>query len=279
MSTTPVAPLWRRAATGLVAATTLASGLTACAGDAASATAVVEGYLSALARGDAAAALAFGEPDPASGPLLTGDALAASLAQAPLTVNLVGGAEVAGDTAQVGANYTLGERNVSYVFTLTRRPDGWRVDHAYATVRFSGRSSWLENIGDGSVVGLTVNGVPVTAETDIALFPGVYQLGATNPLVTLTGGKFNVLTPDDQIDQYSGQQPQDVAIALTPDAQRQLGIVARTTLQRCLAEHTLNTSCGIDDQSFGARSQVVDSSAVWSIEPTDIDPSVVAASC
>ena len=79
MSNLPAARLGRRAAVGLAVATLFATGLTACATEADNAAATVRGYLEALARGDAAAALAFGSGQP-SGPMLTDEALATALA-------------------------------------------------------------------------------------------------------------------------------------------------------------------------------------------------------
>jgi len=284
MPSTVVTRLCVRVIAGLTVVVLLGGGLTACADDAASATAVVEGYLAALARGDAVAALAFGDTDQASGPLLTNAALAEALAQAPLTVGFVGQAEVTDDstlgypTALVNAQYALGDQNVAYTFTLTRCPSGWRMDATYASVMFAASSSlsgqevnpWLFDIGDGSVLGVTVNGVPIEARRGFDVFPGVYHLGVTNPLVTLTGGSFTVLTVRDQVDNYATRNL-DVSFALTPAAQRHLGTIAQTTLDRCLTEHTLSTSCGINNRPVGGVGQVDDPSATWSVEPAGLD--------
>ena len=285
---------WSRAVAGLAVAFLVAAGLTACSSDADEASMVVSGYLAALARGDSTGALAFGEVGQPAGPLLTDAVLAASLAEAPLMVESVGKAQVAHDatrgydTATVTARYAVGGHQVSCAFALTHRPDGWRMDRSYAHVEFllgpaastpgpgpssvSAVNAWLYGVGDENAVGLTLNGVPISdPKGGFSLFPGVYRLAVTNPLVTLTGGQFTVLTLDDQAFGDARPDSPDVRLELTAAAQQRIGALAQATLGRCLQEHSLHTSCGIGEGYGRYEGDVVESTLVWSVEPPGLD--------
>ena len=117
----------------------------------------------------------------------------------------------------------------------------------------TGENRWADDIADGARVGLTLNGAPFNPQTRVALFPGVYQLEVSNPLVTLTGGRFTIPIPDDPRDRFGRLPPNDTSIVLTQNAQQQIGAIAQTTMEQCLTEHALDTSCGLRDMSSVGR--------------------------
>ena len=211
-------------------------GLTACSANQNEPRAVVQGYLDALAKGDAQKALSYGNnySTPSGAPLLTNEALAYSNAHAPLTATSVDAAQITESvmkTATVAAEYAFGVHQVSQTFTLTEIDGKWYLDHPFASIAlqspdFAGApggpptdSDWEWAAGDGQAVGLTLNGVPLSETVGVLLLPGAYQLGVTNSLVAMTGGDFSVNGPGD-----GTLTDLTVAgsIALTSDAQAQI---------------------------------------------------------
>ncbi|MDO5535884.1 MAG: hypothetical protein Q4F65_14705, partial [Propionibacteriaceae bacterium] len=132
-------------------------------------------YLTAIAEGNAAAALETLAEQPSNTTLLTDEVLAASAQAAPLTDIVVD--EPVGEDTQVTvtARYALGASPVETTLTLTG----------------DGRREWA--IADGTAElavperrALTVNGVTLTEETN-PVFPGTYTAAPTSDKIALTG--------------------------------------------------------------------------------------------
>lgn len=174
-------------------------------------------YLTAVAEGDAAAALNLLAEKPANVALLTDDALAASKQAAPLTEIRAGAVGGGDDTPTVDVSYRLGEEAVSTTLKLTG--DG---------------SSWKVSDGTGELVvperrALTVNGVTLTEENN-PVFPGRYTAAPVNDRVRLDGETVGTIaTPE--------QDP--TSLQVTPvlsEAGREVVLNAvRTRYDECLA--------------------------------------------
>ncbi|MCL2652309.1 MAG: hypothetical protein FWD63_00760 [Propionibacteriaceae bacterium] len=219
-------------------------GLTGCSTGHSNPKSVVQGYLNALAKGDAKKALSYeyrfwGSPTYAQ--FLNNETLAYSNAHAPLTVISIDEAQVTPDkgnlgaTATVTAKYAFGDHQVTHTFSLNQVNGSWYLDYAYADENFQSPGGWWFAVGDGKAVGLTLNGLP-WANASPYLFPGAYQLATDNSLVTMTGGSFFVDAPDDGKVTRSTPKHVDATIALTSDAKIEIGQLANTKFYDCLGK-------------------------------------------
>ncbi|MFT4166718.1 MAG: proline-rich domain-containing protein [Microlunatus sp.] len=126
----------------------------------------VQGYLQALASGDAQAALSFAATQPSDNTFLTNEVLAASNKLAPIAdINV----PVVDDeyAYTVNASYTRGGKKVNTSFSVQKDGDIWQLrEVAY-------------DLDLGSLLNKTlpmiINGVRVQSDS-ISVFPGTYQL-------------------------------------------------------------------------------------------------------
>ena len=203
------------------------------AGQATTAQAAVRGYLQALAAGNSADALSFAAAPPASTTFLTDAVLQASLALNPITFQQAVREDLSNkDDITVTATYQIGTQQVSATYQVDRAGDSkyYFVNNATTTVN-------LSNVYvDG--VGMALNGTSLGSSKTAELFPGTYQLTINNSLLTLTGGQFTITDPS------SSPSLLSTTVELVPDAQSQFADTAKTTLDNCMAEKSLQTSCG-----------------------------------
>lgn len=135
---------------------------------------VVTDYLTAIADGDAEAALAVVKDAP-EGPLLTDEALEASNSEGGLTDPQVTDAsmqQLEDDSVprgQITASYTVGDLDVpSRTFDVENSAEGWRIKDATSTAAIGG-------------TGAKINGQKLPADTtEVAVFPGTYAFTASN---------------------------------------------------------------------------------------------------
>jgi hypothetical protein len=139
---------------------------------------VVERYLTALSRGDAAAALQTGPP-PASTTFLTNDALAAQQSVARINKVKTGLVTRTGDNqAEVIASYTLAGRDEADGIDVRKVTGKWQLVSTTATVDLSQVRG---------IPGLTLFGKPVSGSV-AEVFPGPLRWGSSNPDVELSAG-------------------------------------------------------------------------------------------
>ena len=212
----------------------------------------VRGYLQALAAGDAAAALAYALTPPANATMLTDAVLKASLALGPIT-NIVVQDHAAGTPADtVTASYRIGSRPVTASF-VTVKPGKY-----YLLQQVTCRAD-LTRLRIDSLA-TSVNGVALTDVKSLGavdLFPGSYQVGLANSLLTMTPTSFVVDQP------VTTLSLGDVVVTLTPDAQYRFGAAAKAALEACMAEHALRTSCGFGKPQQPAGTKAIDSTIKW----------------
>ena len=151
---------------------------------------VVQGYLEALARGDATAALGYGDSGSTVAPYVTTDEmLQVSLATHPITDIKVDNCDPGeGDGCDVGVHYKFVGKNVDYTISVRRSGAGqpWKLWWPTQDV----------DIDAGySIQDYQINGVPfqsTSAFLHFALLPGYYQITSGNPLLTVTNAEIVV---------------------------------------------------------------------------------------
>jgi hypothetical protein len=154
----------------------------------ADASAAVQGYLDALAQGDADTALAYAAVAPDDTSLLTRDVLAASLLRAPISDIRVAKGTGSGTTDTIDASYKVGNRVVDASFPVVKAGADWRLAEVASAVDLSSVSP--------NLLALTLNGVPL-AGTSLSLFPGSYLVAANDSRYTVSKGSFLVESPAD----------------------------------------------------------------------------------
>ncbi|WP_199224483.1 hypothetical protein [Serinibacter arcticus] len=197
----------------------------------------VEAYLTALADGDSAAALALVD-DYSSGDksLLTDEVLAASNAISPITAIEVtpptGDMTYGGD---VDATFNVGDTPVSSTFSVYGdEEDGY-------TVGSTGGSVYIADSYKG--LDVTVNGVTVTPGSYDA-FLGTYQIATSTPLYELTGPVIESITESFKSASFSG-----VEIALNAEGQQIFHDTVKAAVDECIASTTLAAGCGLELQA------------------------------
>ncbi len=180
----------------------------------------VQGYLEALASGDAAGALGYALNAPADTSLLTDEMLATGLADSPITAIQVTGAGAGATQQTVLARYQLGSTPVNAAYALTKSGNQWLLDSVAADIDVS----YL----DLGTIALVVNGVTLTTDRP-SLFPGTYTLTTASKRLAVADGSFVIESPDSQPDLYS------VRFRLTKSGRAELVKAAQATLKKCLA--------------------------------------------
>lgn len=192
----------------------------------------VEGYLNALAEGDAEAAMTYIDTSSYSTELLTDDVLKASLELGAIDDIEVGKAEEGdyGDIV-VSATFTIGGKEVTREFEMYQSEYDGDITMYDGAARVSTYS--FDDIG------LTVNGVE--ASDDALVFPGTYEFGTTFEEFAIEGESTLVI---------ADEKSEEALISLRPVLSEE-GIatfreLVTASLRECLAMKTLSTPCGMD---------------------------------
>ncbi|CQD09477.1 Lumazine-binding domain protein [Mycolicibacterium conceptionense] len=106
-------------------------------GGASTATDAVKGYLDALSKGDANAALAFGSDQPASKDFLTDDVLKQQIAKWPITNIRILNANETGDMAQVHVVANFGDQTSDQTLMVKKQDGGWKLSGAAAKINLT----------------------------------------------------------------------------------------------------------------------------------------------
>jgi hypothetical protein len=187
-----------------------------------SAQTVVRRYFTALAAGDAAAALGYAAVPP-SGSYLTAEVLRQQLQLAPLTDLVVQGSQLSGDRGTVSVRYRLrfagGDQQLTDSVPVIRHGSSWRLDRVAVATEVAVTSSGEDRL---TLAGGRLPSGPVL------LFPGALPLGTDNPAVHVNGGPSIQLGP-------GARQTSQVSVSLTQAAQDELRRSLSTALAGCLA--------------------------------------------
>lgn len=144
----------------------------------------VQGYLQALANGDAQAALSFASTQPADTTFLTNEVLAVSNKLAPIAAINV---PVVDDeyAYTIDASYTRGGKKVNTSFSVQKDGDSWKLREAAYDLDLGSRLN--------KTLPMIINGVRVESG-DISLFPGSYEF--TTGTKNISYGKNDVIAID-----------------------------------------------------------------------------------
>jgi hypothetical protein len=192
--------------------------------------AAVGGFLAALARGDAAAALSFAARTPGDTSLLTDVVLAESMKMAPIT-----DIEVAENADHdVVAKYRLGGAPVTATYDTVKVGVVWKLGSVSASLQ-----QWPG--GHSPAGSLQVNGVPA-ANKFLTLFPGSYIVTSPDDRFEVSDGDFTVRDPADTVAINAS------ARSLTDEGVAAFVAAAEAKLSECLEQATVEPEgCGLDD--------------------------------
>jgi hypothetical protein len=147
-------------------------------GGAGSAADAVKGYLTALARGDAEAALSYSDDHPASKDFLTDDVLKKQIAKWPISNIRILNDDSAGagiGMGQVHVAATFGDKVSDATVRTKRTNKRWYLESAAIKLRPDPASS----ISSADKT-LTMFGKPVSGDT-VYVFPGYVDIGSSSP--------------------------------------------------------------------------------------------------
>jgi hypothetical protein len=195
-------------------------------------TTALQGFLEALAAGDADKAKQYAMNPPADAPLLTNDFLKATVAKSPVTEIQVDAHSDSGSTGYLTANYKLGGTVVQGNYQLTKVAKVWKLNSVVTTVNRP--ASWGK-------LAVTVNGTAAPA-SQLTFFPGVYQLATGTSLLAFAKDAFTVNEPGDYVSGLSSSAP-----ALTDVGKKTMVTKAQAWLTQCLAVQETNPKdCGMN---------------------------------
>ncbi|WP_157900565.1 DUF4878 domain-containing protein [Mycobacterium rhizamassiliense] len=166
---------------GIVLAITLSGGGGKAGGG--SAADVVKGYLEALARGDAEAALTYSADQPASKEFLSDDVLKKQLAQWPITnIRILGDDSHEGGSigfAQVHVAANFGDKTSDSTISMKKSGNQWKLPSAAIKVT---SNSISQDAASKTVTffGKALGGSPAY------VFPGWVDAGSSNPYLKVT---------------------------------------------------------------------------------------------
>ncbi len=194
--------------------------------------AALQGYLDALAAGNADKAKLYAMNAPEDSPLLTTDFLKATVAKSPITEIQVDANKDVGTSAYLSASYKLGSTVVQGNYQLTKVAKIWKLNSVVTSV--DRPSYW-------GTLGVTINGTAAPA-TKLVMFPGVYQLATGTTLLGFDQSTFTVNAPDEYIAALSSSEP-----ALTDAGKKLMISKAQAWLTQCLAVQDVNPKdCGMN---------------------------------
>jgi hypothetical protein len=184
----------------------------------------VKGYFAALARGDAPAALGFGDLPAGPTQLLTSSVLRAQRKVAPIRHVEIVSTDESGDAATVNVRYDLNfadaAQEVNEAVPVVRQKGSWRLARTAATTQLR-----LQQAGDRA----TIMGGRVP-EGDLLIFPGAVPIKFDSPFLRLSAATSSVMLV---------AQPQTLlAVQVTEAGRSAVRTAVETALRACLAGST-----------------------------------------
>lgn len=198
--------------------------------------AALQGYLEAVAAGDATKAAEYGMGEVADLPSASAEVLEAAVEAHPITNINVPESDSAGTSAYVDATYTVGDTDVQAYYDMVQSNGEWKLDEVVAT------SDWPTEFGDLEV---EVYGVSIAGD-GLAFFPGTYEFTTGSTLLEFDeGSTLTVESPTDTLSFY------DMSIDVSAAGKTAVVKGAKAALNKCMASTEMNPSgCG---SSFGSR--------------------------
>lgn len=185
------------------------------------------GYLEALARGDANAALAFGLSEPGSRELLTDDILEQQISRAPITdINILDDGSPVGAYARIHVSAKFGAQISDTQLSMRKTDDGWKLNNAAVKLDLSSLQG-----ANKALQYLTVFDRPTTSP--VYVFPGWVDYGSSNPNLAFEVGE-SLLNQLEMFTLFSSVQAQ-----LSPDAQTTINSTLSDDLAKCTSSSRL----------------------------------------
>jgi hypothetical protein len=195
-------------------------------------TTALQGYLDALAAGDADKAKLYAMNPPAESPLLAADFLRATLAKNQITEITVEAKTDYGSTSYASASYRIGSTLVQGRYELTKVGKVWKLNEVATTVK---RPTYWGKLA------VTINGTAAPSD-NLAFFPGVYELGTGTSLLDFATTSFTVKEPADYVSGLSSSAPQ-----LSAKGKTTMIAKSQEWLNQCLAVQETNPKgCGMN---------------------------------
>ncbi|QLL07043.1 DUF4878 domain-containing protein [Mycobacterium vicinigordonae] len=218
------------------------------AGKSGSAGDAVRGYLEALAKGDAAAALSYSSDQPGSKDFLTDEVLKKQIAQWPITEIKILSDSGAFSFGQVHVSAKFGDNVSDVTLSVQKSGKDWKLDHGAIKVE---TVSVTENKARDS---LTFFGSSV-GKSPLYVFPGYVEVGSTNANVAVKLKKPFLL------DSLSGGSYfNDVEYTLSDSGQSAI----MSAISASLADCTRSTQLAPPNcPQHAYDSEIVDGSVVW----------------
>ena len=211
----------------------------------------VEGFLNALADGDAETALAYTQEPPRDTTFLTDDVLQAMNKAHPITDINVDMEDAVQSFGYGTATYKLGDQAVTWPVEVQQYHDRWLMQDVTGTADFSVL---------GENLALQIDGVDVPDPSSVTLFPGQYDVTTANPMLTLGKTPLTVEFPGMPADTYN------LKLAISSDGTKKIQAAAEKKLDGCLKQKSLKPkNCGFGVDSPTGK-KVRDSSIAWTLE-------------
>lgn len=207
-----------------------------------------KGYLEALARGDADAALAFGLNAPGSTELLTDDILQQQIDEAPISdVRILDNTAPMGDYAMVHVTAKFGSEVSDARLTVRKSGGEWKIQNPAVKLDFAAARGANKSLAD-----LTVFGKPTT--NPVYVFPGWVDYGSSNANLTYEA-------PNPMLNQLDTfLQFANVKAALSPSATEAINAKLLDDLAKCTASRLFAPpGCPLKVSPAG----LVDGTAQW----------------
>jgi hypothetical protein len=205
----------------------------------------VKGYLEALANGDAAKAISYGLNPPPDTTLLSDEVLKKQIEQLPITdIKIV----KSDDFGQVQVTANFGDNAVDETLYLKRGADGgaWKLENVAYPLDFK-KDGGSES--PSLIDGITLFGKPIPSSGRPYLFPGVVDIGTSNPNVSVTMTKTTYLLSflDHEFNPTYGFQLTDAGREAAKKA-------ILPVLTECAKSHELSPpNCPQDASVYGER--------------------------
>ncbi len=181
----------------------------------------VKGYFAALARGNAPAALGFGDLPAGPHELLTSTVLRAQRKIAPIRHVRIAGTQRSGDTAKVTVAYDLdfadSTQHVSDDIAVRRHKGSWRLERTAATTELQ-----LQQASDRA----TVLGGAVPEGT-VLVFPGALPITFDTPYLRLA--------PTTRSVDLDAHDTMDLSVQVTAEGRRATEAAVVAALRNCLS--------------------------------------------
>lgn len=218
--------------------------------DKSTASAVVKGYLEALAKGDAAKALSYSSDKPANTEFLTNETLAKQIAKWPITDIRILSDDSSYGFGRVHVSAKFGDQVSDEEMTVKKSGKEWQIEHA--AIKFDPKSFTSD---DGPSKTLTVFGQPV-GDSPVYVFPGWIDFGSDNANLKAEPKKPYLLK-----ELFTGSAYlNDIVYSLSPKGEKSVSQAISAKLAQCTASTSLRPpDCPQSVFNF----DLVDGTASW----------------